>query len=87
MFFMAAHGLYFILVPLMALLPYLEIWPTVQSARFSAIIAALGIRSQRPTSKDAYPDAHRTGTYFIDADDKLAALWNWNLRFGSQNLC
>ena len=28
MFFMAAHGLYFILVPLMAvLLSYLEIWP------------------------------------------------------------
>jgi len=28
MFFMAAHGLYFILVPLMALLlTYLEIWP------------------------------------------------------------
>jgi len=28
MFFMAAHGLYFILVPLMAvLLTYLEVWP------------------------------------------------------------
>ena len=67
MFFMAAHGLYFILVPLMALLlSYLEIWPTVQSARFSAIRRGFGntILAIRHRT-GAYPDAHLSGTYFI----------------------
>ena len=41
MFFMAAHGLYFILVPLMALLrTYLEVWPE------RAIGAVFGDRSR-----------------------------------------
>jgi hypothetical protein len=57
MFFMAAHGLYFILVPLMALLlSYLEIWPE------RAIGAVFGDPSQiwkydpgDPTSKRRLP--------------------------------
>jgi hypothetical protein len=47
MFFMAAHGLYFILVPLMALLlSYLEIWPErAIGAVFGDPSRLLGIRS------------------------------------------
>ena len=56
MFFMAAHGLYFILVPLMAvLLSYLEIWPSARSARFSAIRRGFG--------NTILAIRHRTGAY------------------------
>ena len=66
MFFMAAHGLYFILVPLMALLlSYLEIWPDVRSVRFSAIRRGFGntILAIRHRT-GAYPDVHLRGTSF-----------------------
>ena len=45
MFFMAAHGLYFILVPLVAvLLTYLEVWPERPIRRgLRRPVAALGI--------------------------------------------
>jgi hypothetical protein len=63
---MAAHGLYFILVPLMALLlSYLEIWPGARSERFSAIHRGFGntiLAIQHPTG--AYPEAYLSGTYF-----------------------
>jgi len=61
MFFMAAHGLAFILVPLMALLlSYFEIWPDAHSARFSAIRRAYGntIRAILPQTGDC-PDVCR----------------------------
>ena len=66
MFIMAAHGLYFILVPLMALLlSYLEIWPE------RAIGAVFGDPSRLweydpgdPHRTGAYPDAHFSGAYF-----------------------
>ncbi len=50
MFIMAAHSLYFILVPFMALLlSYFEIWPERVLVRFSAIRHASGntIRTEK----------------------------------------
>ena len=66
MFIMAAHGLYFILVPLMALLlSYLRSGQSACSVRFSAIrrgfrntILAIRYRT------GAHPDAHLGGTRF-----------------------
>jgi hypothetical protein len=66
MFIMAAHGLYFILVPLMALLlSYLEIWPD------RAIGAVFGDPSRLweydPAIRHrtgAYPQAHLSGAHF-----------------------
>jgi len=57
MFFMAAHGLYFILVPLMAvLISYLEIWPERAIGAIGAVFgdpSRLGIRSGRSHIKAA----------------------------------
>ena len=54
MFFMAAHGLYFILVPLMAvLISYLEIWPERPIGAVFGDPSRLGIRSGRSHIKAA----------------------------------
>jgi hypothetical protein len=48
MFIMAAHGLYFILVPLMALLlSYFEIWPERARCGLRRSVEAVRIRSRQ----------------------------------------
>ena len=65
MFIMAAHGVYFILVPLMALLlTYLRSGPTARSARFSAIPHVCGntIPAILHQTVD-YPDVSRHASF------------------------